>query len=375
MAEARSDRRRAFPLGRVLLAVGAIALVVRTIDVLLVVFLAVILAVYLEAVAEQLERRLEMPRAAGLALAVVATLGAGVGVVVLIAPAVSEQVRDFLANLPQYLSDLDRNLTGLLRRVPLLGRSVSEQGSGGLLASSLNDILDFLRGAAVPYLRGGVEFLIEGISVLVMAIYLARTPGIYADGVVALVPPGRRPLARSILADLRTTLRAWVVGQILAMVLLAALTTLGLWVLGIPYFLAFGVFAGVAAIVPFFGVLFSTVLPTLFALGALGLGKAIGATAVGVGVHLIEANFVAPLVMERQVNIPPVVTIAGVLLIGKLFGLAGLVIAVPILASIMVLIRHILLGEVYGDPVEQSAHAGTRPPAAEPTVTARSESA
>ena len=71
MAAAQSDRRRAFPLGRVLLAVGAIALVVRTIDVLLVVFLAVILAVYLEAVAEQLERRLEMPRPVGLALALV----------------------------------------------------------------------------------------------------------------------------------------------------------------------------------------------------------------------------------------------------------------------------------------------------------------
>jgi len=366
MAEAQEDRRRAFPLGRVLLAVGAIALVVRTIDVLLVIFLAVILGVYLEAVADQLERRLEMPRAAGLALALVVTLGAAVGVVVLVAPAVSEQVRDFLANLPQYLSDLDRNLTGLLRRVPLLGRSVTEQGPAGLLASSLNDLLDFLRGAAVPYLRGGVEFLIEGISVLVMAIYLARTPGVYADGLVALVPPGRRSLARSILADLRTTLRAWVVGQIVAMVLLAALTTLGLWVLGIPYFLAFGVFAGVAAIVPFFGVLFS--------LGALGLGKALGAAAVGVGVHLIEANFVAPLVMERQVNIPPVVTIAGVLLIGKLFGLAGLVIAVPILASIMVLIRHILLGEIYGDPLEQVTHGGTRPAAAEPTVTARPES-
>ena len=128
--------------------------------------------------AEQLERRLEMPRAAGLALALVATLGAAAGVVVFIAPAVNEQVRDFLANLPQYLSDLDRNLTGLLREVPLLGRGVSEQqGPGGLLASSLSDVLDFLRGAAVPYLRGGVEFLIEGISVLVMAVYLARTPG------------------------------------------------------------------------------------------------------------------------------------------------------------------------------------------------------
>jgi predicted PurR-regulated permease PerM len=75
------------------------------------------------------------------------------------------------------------------------------------------------------------------------------------------------------------------------------------------------------------------------------------------------------------VNIPPVVTIAGVLLIGKLFGLAGLVIAVPILASIMVLTRHILLGEVYGDPLEQSAGGGTRPATAESTVTTRPESA
>ena len=371
MADGEGDRRRAFPLGRVLLAVAVIALVVRTIDVLLVIFLAVILAVYLEEIADLLARRLEMPRAVGLAVALVATLGAATGVVVLIAPAVSQQVQDFLANLPQYLNDLDRNLTGLLRRIPLLGRSVSEQGPGGLLASSLSDVLDFLRGAAVPYVRGGVEFVIEGISVLVMAIYLARAPGVYADGLVALVPPWRRPLARSILADLRTTLRAWVVGQIVAMVLLAALTTFGLWALGIPYFLAFGVFAGVAAIVPFFGVLFSTLLPALFALGALGLGKALGATAVGVGVHLIEANVVAPVVMERQVNIPPVVTIAGVLLIGKLFGLAGLIVAVPILASIMVLIRHILLGEIYGDPLEQTAEAGTRPPEAEPTVTAR----
>jgi predicted PurR-regulated permease PerM len=182
-----------------------------------------------------------------------------------------------------------------------------------------------------------------------MAVYLSRHPGTYVDGLVALVPPGRRRLAREILTDLRSTLRAWVVGQIVAMLLLGVLTTLGLWVLGVPYFLAFGVFAGVAAIVPFFGTLFSTLLPALFALGVSGLAKALAVVAIGVGVHLIEANVVAPVVMERQINLPPVITIAGVLVIGKLFGLAGLVVAVPILALVMVLVRHILLGEIYGD--------------------------
>jgi predicted PurR-regulated permease PerM len=82
-------------------------------------------------------------------------------------------------------------------------------------------------------------------------------------------------------------------------------------------------------------------------------------------VHLIEANFVAPVVMERQVNLPPVITIAGVLLIGKLFGLGGLIIAVPILALVMILVRHILLGEVYGDPIGATAPSGTIPADAE----------
>ena len=201
-----------------------------------------------------------------------------------------------------------------------------------------------------------------------MSIFLARHPAVYADGVVALVPPRRRPLARAILEDVNGTIRAWVLGQIIAMVLLAALTTLGLWALGMPYFLAFGVFAGVAAIVPFFGVLLSTVLPALFALGAFGVTKALLVTALGVLVHIIEANFVAPLVMERQVNLPPVVTIAGVLLIGKLFGLAGLIIAVPILALVMILIRHILIGEVYGDPISAMEPSGTRAAEAAPTI-------
>jgi predicted PurR-regulated permease PerM len=370
MAAAPPGGRRGFPLGWVLLAVALVALAVRTVDVLLVLFLAVILAVYLDALADLLHVRLKVPHPLGLTLGVTASLGVLVGVVLLIAPAVADQVRDLLTNLPRYLSSLDANITALTRSIPVLRRSAAAEPAGqpGLLATGLSEIFGFLRGAAVPYLKGGVEVAIEGISVLVMALYLARHPQVYLDGVVALAPPARRPLARAILRDLNVTLRAWVLGQIIAMLLLAVLTTLGLWALDVPYFLAFGVFAGVAAIVPFFGTLLSTLLPALFALGAFGITKALLVAALGVLVHLIEANFVAPVVMERQVNLPPVITIAGVLLIGKLFGLTGLIIAVPLLALTMILIRHVLLGQVYGDPVSAVVPSGTVPPHVEPTV-------
>lgn len=370
MAGTTDDGRRSLPIGRLLLVVALVALVVRTIDLLLIVFLAVILAIYLNALTDLLEQRLDMPRPLGLFLGLAATIGALVGIILLIAPPVTQQVQDLLTNLPQYLTNLDANINSLMRSIPVLRRGATPGADGqpGLLATALGEILGFLRGAAVPYLKGGVEFLIEGVSVLVMAIFLARHPTVYADGAVALVPPPRRRLARAILQDLNLTIRAWVLGQIIAMVLLAALTTLGLWVLGMPYFLAFGVFAGVAAIVPFFGVLLSTILPALFALGAFGVTKALLVAALGVVVHIIEANFVAPVVMERQVNLPPVVTIAGVLLIGKLFGLGGLIIAVPILALVMILVRHILLGEVYGDPIDAAKPSGTVPAEAQPTI-------
>jgi predicted PurR-regulated permease PerM len=369
MLEAESERRRGFPLGWVLLAVVFVALLVHTVDVLLLLFLAIILAVYLDAVSGFLQRRANVPPALGLAAGLALSLGALVGVVFLIAPAVTGQVQDLIANLPQYLTDLDQNIDRLFRSIPVLRRGVTEGSSPGLLATSLNELFGFLRGAVVPYLKGGLELIIITVSVVVMAVYLTRSPSVYVDGLVGLIPPARRPLARVILYDLKLTLHAWVVGQIIAMVVLAVLTTLGLWMLGLPYFLAFGIFAGIAAIVPFFGTLFSTLIPALFALGVAGLPKAVAVTLLGIGVHLVEANFVAPVVMERKVNLPPVITIAGVLLIGKLFGLAGLIIAVPILAFVMVLVRHILLGEVYRDPISEVKPSGTVPIEAEPTIT------
>jgi predicted PurR-regulated permease PerM len=369
MGMAVANGRRSFRIGRLLLAVALVALAIKTIDVLLLVFLAIILAVYLDALADLLQQRFGMPSALGLTLGVALSLGALVGVVLLIAPPVVAQVQDLLSNLPRYITSLDANINGIFRSIPVLRRTAAgPDGAPGLLASGLAEVMAFLRGAVVPYLKGGVELLIEGVSVIVMAIFMARHPKIYVDGAVALVPPPRRSLARAILRDLNLTLRAWVLGQIIAMLFLGLLTTVGLYFLGMPYFLAFGVFAGAAAIVPFFGTLLATLLPALFALGAFGLGQALAVAALGIGVHLVEANFVAPVVMERQVNIPPVLTIAGVLLIGRLFGLAGLIIAVPILALVMILIRHVLLGEIYGDPVSAVRPTGTVSAHAEPTI-------
>ena len=132
------------------------------------------------------------------------------------------------------------------------------------------------------------------------------------------------------------------------MAVLGILTAIGLSILGVPYALTFGVFSGIAAIVPFFGTLLSTILPALFVLNTpAGSTRSLLVLGLGVVIHLIEGNLVAPMVMSEQVDLPPVLSILGVLIMGELLGALGLLIAVPTLAILMVLIRRIVVHGVY----------------------------
>ena len=70
---------------------------------------------------------------------------------------------------------------------------------------------------------------------------------------------------------------------------------------------------------------------------------------VGVVVHLVEANLVGPLVMQRKVALPPVLTILSVLIAAEIAGLPGMLVAVPALATVVVLVRHILIDRAYGE--------------------------
>ncbi|HXF96789.1 MAG TPA: AI-2E family transporter, partial [Gemmatimonadales bacterium] len=264
-------------------------------------------------------------------------------------PPVIDQTEALVSGLPQTLTDIQNVLARWASQYPVLRNTDLADPQSGLVAGLISDAAGFLRGSLLPYARAGGKLFIEAASVIVMALYLARQPTLYRDGVLGLVPPRYRDLAARVLADAGATLRAWVVGQLLAMAVLAMLTALGLWLLRVPYWLAFGIFTGLVALVPFFGTMVSTILPALFVVGTGDWVRVVLVLLLGVVVHVFEANFVVPRIMERQIALPPVLTISSVLVMATLLGAVGLVVAVPILALTLVVVRHILLGEIYGD--------------------------
>jgi predicted PurR-regulated permease PerM len=341
-------------------------LVYRIAELLLLVFVAALIAVYLDALEDPLTRHLRLPRAVALLVALALTLAALAGIVALLAPPLIQQTDELAAAVPRYLSDLDGVIRRLADRYPVLRRAGFASNERGLMTTALLGVADFVRTGIIPYVTTTGRVLIDAVAVVVMAMYMAVRPSLYRDGIVALVPPRHRPAAREILADLGATLRAWVMAQLVAMVLLAILTAIALWILDVPYWLAFGIFTGIVALVPFFGTLVSTLLPALLVLGERGFLAFLAVASVGVVVHLVEANLVAPILMHRRVALPPVLTILSVLVMAKLAGPVGLIVAVPALATVMVLVRHILIGRVYGD---REPSAVSRQPSAEAAPT------
>ena len=322
-----------------LLLLGSVA------DVLILLFLGILIALYLGAVTDFLVARLRLQRGLAFGIALVLSAAALVGFFFLLVPPIVDQTRSLVTVLPSYLAEWERVLERFLARFPGLGAAPG--GEHRLLARAYEQVGAYFTdvGAKVVSI---VHAAINLFAVGVMGIYLALHPGLYREWLIALFHPVHRDLVRDVLGDLADTLRRWIVGQLVAMTILAVLTAFGLYLLGVPYWLTFGVFTGLVAIVPFFGTLVSTILPALFVLeGPDGGTRALLVILLGVVIHLVESNVVAPLVMARNVELPPVLTIMAVLIFGKLIGGVGLLVAVPALAALMVIVRRILINRIY----------------------------
>ena len=330
----------------VILTVLLLWMVGKTADVFLLLFIAIIFSLYLGAVRDFLVHRARVPERLAFFLAVVGTVVALGGLLTLLVPPVVEQTRQLVDVLPSYIANWEKGIDHFVGRFPAM-RSVWKPGQHQVLQA----VYDRLTSAAndlAPKVFSVVTGLIDLFAVFVMSIYMALQPGVYREWLIALFPPVHRDLVRDVLRDLADTLRAYIVAQLTTMSVLAALTGAGLYFLNVPYALTFGIFTGLVAIVPFFGTLLSTTVPALFVLsGPNGGTHALYVILLGVIVHLIEGNIVSPLVMSKQIELPPVLTIMSVLVIGKLLGPLGLVIALPTLATIMVIVRRILINRIY----------------------------
>lgn len=327
----------------VLLAFGlaVMGLIFRQITTLiLAVLIVVIIALPLSAFASLLQR-IGIPRGIGAALGLLLGLAALGGLIALIVPIFNHEINQFTTALPKIVDALRHRLGRLLGTSPTrTGQQI--QHFVNTYTQHPTKLLGPLASVGASVVAG----LATLIVVLLTALYTAIQPEPLARGLVSLAPPAKRSQATHILSRLRVAYLGWLRGLFIGMVVLGGVTYLGLRIVGLDFAAFFAVFTAVAMIIPYFGALLSSIPPIVYAL-TVSPGKALIVAIIYLVAHQLESNVIQPLVVARTVELHPAVVAVGVVAVDRLFGFAGLIIAVPILATI-----RILVDELWIKPVE-----------------------
>ena len=328
----------------------------RTSGVILAFLLTILLSIILSAPVNYLARR-GWPRTWGV-LAVIAALAAMLWLFGLaLVPAVETQSREFVEAFPTLLEEA----------LALANRLQSFFGLGtqiGLDPQSLSSVgREFLTGSTVSTAAGvgltAATVVSLAVVVFISTIYLVIRPEPWVNGFVSLFPAGWRHRTREVLQILYQTVQRWFLGQLAAMTFIAVFWAISLSLIGVPFALLLGIFSGLISFIPYLGALISVVLPVLLALISDPF-SAVWVILAFIIIQQIEGNLLQPIVMSRAVDLHPALVIFAILVMGTLFGLIGVFLAVPLVAVLQVLVRELW--------VQKMDQMGTdpNPPAREP---------
>jgi len=320
-------------------AAGVVLLILLclfSVRILLAGFAGILFAVLLQSVSELIMWLMpSIRRMPALVLAIVLVLGFLVGLTSMTASRLAQQAQDLETRLPQSVGKISSWLATKNWGKPLLAHS-------GELGSMISDPASLLAGAT-----GVVSVILTLVIVVFVGVFLAAQPQVYRRGVLSLVPKRHRFAAADILLDIDRVLRRWLIGQLIDMVFIGVCTFVGLHLLGVPLAFLLALIAALFNFVPNFGIIFSLIPAALLAL-AVSPVLVLWVIGLYLVIQTFEGQVLQPLVQGRAASIPPALLLITQVLVAFLAGPLGVILATPLMAVTMVLIRRLYVEKTLG---------------------------
>jgi predicted PurR-regulated permease PerM len=207
--------------------------------------------------------------------------------------------------------------------------------SAGALASSGGAIVS----QTLKLLLGTVSAVGNFFIVLFLGLTFAAQPSVYRTGLLYMAPAQHRARATVIIDRISETLERWLIAQILTMAVVFLVTWIGLALIGIQSSFILGIQAGLLTFIPTVGALIGGLIVVLASL-ASGWVAAASAFALFLGIHALESYILTPILQRQALEIPPATLFAIQILLGVVFGIWGISLALPLMAIVKVLIDH-----------------------------------
>jgi predicted PurR-regulated permease PerM len=328
---------------------------------LFLIFAGVLLGVMLHALTNILGRVVSLPHSLRLTIVCLALAAMLSGVLFLGGATIAEQaaalsntIKSQLVNVKAFL---DRN--GIDTSYFELG-SPATAGPGasatpgaapthnlpspGALASSGGAIVS----QTFKLVLGTVSAVGNFFIVLFLGLAFSAQPSVYRRGLLYMAPARHRGRATIIVDRISETLERWLIAQVITMAAVFVVTWIGLVIIGIPGSFILGIQAGLLAFIPTVGAIIAGLIVVLASL-ASGWVAAASAFALVLGVHVLESYILTPMLQRQALEIPPATLFAFQILLGVVFGIWGLALALPLVAIVKVLIDHFKAAEPGAD--------------------------
>jgi predicted PurR-regulated permease PerM len=339
-------RRSILATGFTLLATCvALFLMWQTVSSLLIVFAGVLFAAFLDAAARALAPVLPLHRTLRLTLVLLLlTALTGFGLV-WGAGKLPEQTRLLLKVMDTQLDVLQEHL--LTYGVDLLGPEWGRDFAQWLFS----DQGRFLRHA--QFVLGGASTVLTGALVIAfLGILFAFDPTSHRESLVMLAKKSYRARMRAVMDEMGNVLRFWFVGQLIRIILMTLCVWVALYLIGLPGPFVLGLQAGLSNFIPYLGPIVAAIPIALVAM-PLGGSLLFWAVLVYTVIQSIEGYAIGPLIQRQAVDIPPAWTLVAIVLLGALFGVMGIALAMPLVAIGRVAIIRFYVEDYLGDDLEQ----------------------
>lgn len=321
------------------LVLAVAELLVVTVSILLLVFAGVLFGIFLNALSNWLSHKTGLRYIWAFTIVVVMLAAITVAGFVYMHVQIVAQATE----LWEQLQESGQKVYQQVRHSQWFQRFMPEVKAENLVPSSAK---------VLPAVTSWLQWLMWGVTgafvIVVVGLYVAFDAKLYEEGFIKLVPPKRRDRAREVMHTLRVAMGKWIAGRLISMAVEGVLTTIGLWILGVPMAVTLGVVTALLSFVPNVGPIVALVPQVLLAL-QVGPSTVLYVVLLNIVVQTLEGYVLTPIVQQYEVSLPPALTIIAQLLLGVLFGVMGVMMAAPLAVAIIVIVQMLYIQDRLGD--------------------------
>lgn len=257
------------------------------------------------------------------------------------------QIAEFASDWPMFIRKAEKWIAGLQSflshnlNISRKKQMVEVSNQTINLLKNSGDIITTTFGTVI---HGVTSLIIVPIFVFFFLYYRQ----FFADFLSRVFPTTERSVLQGIMQKTGTVVQSYLVGLLAVMLIVSLLCIAGFWWIGVDYFMFFGCLTGILLLIPYVGIWIGAALPIILTLASLGPNYALGVIAWVAAVQFVEANFITPLVIGSKVSINPMVAMLALLAGEMIWGIPGLILALPLTAILKVIFDHVPALAAYG---------------------------